>query len=70
MAKVTIEITDLPGDKVEIKMTPNFEMIAKMEDSGHALTPAHGYGIALANKAREISKSNDPTNKIIIPKIW
>lgn len=69
MAKVIIEIEDLPGDKVQIKATPNFEYIAKMEASGERLTPAHGYGIALLNKARQISQSNEPTNKIYIPKV-
>lgn len=69
MAKIVIEIEDLPNGRISIKATPNFETICKMEVSGHLLTPAHGMAVALLNEARKISKSNDPHNVIKIPKI-
>ena len=68
MAKVVIEIRDVDGGKVEVKATPNMETIFKMAESGHDLTSAHGYAFAALNTIRKESKSNDPTNKIIIPR--
>lgn len=69
MAKIIIEIENLPGDKVKITSSPTMEQMIKMEVSGDRLTPAHGYAYAMLNKCREISKSQDPTNKIIIPRL-
>jgi hypothetical protein len=56
MGKCTITIEDLPGDKVKIVVDPSFETICKMEVSGHQLTSAQGYALALMNRAREIGK--------------
>ena len=69
MAKIVIEIEDMGTDKVSVKASPNFEQIAKHEEAGNKLTPAHGYAIALLNRARQISMSNEPTNIIKIPKV-
>ena len=69
MAKVVIEIEDMPGNRVSVKATPNFETICKMDLSGHTLTSAHGYAVAMLNTARQISKSNDPKNVILIPRV-
>lgn len=60
MAKITITIEDKPEGKVGIKSEPNFETMMKMDISGEKITCAHGYAFALLNKAREISKSNNP----------
>lgn len=69
MATITITIEDSPDGKVRIKSDPSFEIMASMDLSGHDLTPAHGYAFAMLNKAREVSKSADPTNLIHIPRI-
>lgn len=69
MAEITIVVKDIEGGKVSIRATPSFEMIMKMDISGNKLTPAHGYAVALLNKAREISKSNDPRQIIQVPRL-
>lgn len=60
MAKVVIEIEDLPNGNVKITASPNFETMIKMDVSGHRLTAAHGYGIAMLNHARQESKKAGP----------
>lgn len=69
--KVTITIEDLPDDKVKITMEPTAETLMKMVTSGETLSSAAGYGLGLANKAREISKAavEDKKQKIIMPKL-
>lgn len=69
MAKVTITVEDMPNGRVSIKAEPNFETMMKLDISGHTLQPAHGLAIAMLNEARRISKSNDPTNLIKIPRL-
>ena len=68
MAKVTITIEDIGGDKVKIVASPNFETLMKIDISGNHLTPAHGYAMRLLNEARRISKLQDP-GKIKIPRL-
>ena len=60
MAKCTITITDLPGDKVQIIAEPNFATMMEIDNSGNRLTSAHGMAFALLNHARDLSKKNDP----------
>lgn len=69
--KITIEIEDLPGDKVRIISNPTGETLMKMIQSGEAQTSAMGYAIGLLNKAREISKLADKDKKQLIqmPKV-
>ena len=67
MAKVTITIEDLPGSKVKIVAEPSFEMLAKMDVSGNALTSAQGYAMYAMKKIREASKQMGPT-QIFIPR--
>lgn len=67
MAECIIRIKDLPGGKVSIEATPNFETMMKIDESGYGLTAAHGYALRLLNEARKTSKSQDPTNRILIP---
>lgn len=69
MPKITITVEDLPAGGVKIQAEPNFQTMVQMEVSGHGLSPAHGYAMAMLNRAREVSKSNDPRIKILIPKI-
>lgn len=69
MAKVTIVIEDKADGRISVVSDPNFETMCKMENSGHTLTPAHGVGIAMLNRAREISQSKQSTNIIKIPKV-
>lgn len=69
MAKVIIEIEDIPGDKVKITSNPTMETMIKMELSGDRLTSAHGYAYACLNEIRKLSKSQDPTNKLLIPRL-
>jgi hypothetical protein len=69
MAKVTISIEDLPNGKVRAVSTPSFEQLIKGEIAGSDLTSAQGYALKAMNAIREVSKSNEPTNKILIPKI-
>jgi len=68
MAKVTITITDLPGDKVEVICDPTFETMAKMNESGHPWTSAHGYALRALNAIRKAGKEKEPT-LIHIPKL-
>ncbi len=69
MAKITIEIEDTPDGKVKVRSTPNFETMCAMDMSGNTLTAAHGYAFLALNAIRHVSKSNEPQNKILIPKI-
>jgi hypothetical protein len=70
VAKVEITIEDIPGNKVSIKSNPSMETMIKMEISGsNELTSAHGYAYACLNEIRKLSKSQDPTNKLIIPRL-
>lgn len=68
MAKVIIEINDLNDGRVEIKATPNFEEMIKMDVSGATLTAAHGYGIGMLNYARSKSKEAGPL-KVGMPRL-
>lgn len=68
MAKITITIED-EGENVKIVADPTFETMAMMTQSGHILTAAHGYALAMINRVRQISKSKEPKNLIYIPKI-
>jgi len=68
VAKVTITIEDRPNGMVEMKMDPTGETLIKKQVSGEGLTSAEGYALALANRAREISKQ--PGNIVVgIPRI-
>jgi hypothetical protein len=70
LAKVEIIIEDLPDGKVKITSNPTMETMIKMEISGsRELTSAHGYAYACLNEIRKLSKSLDPTNKLIIPRL-
>jgi len=69
VAKITIEIEDFGDDKVKIKSSPTVEQMFKWEVDGQGMTNAMGYAVGMLNKCRDISKSNDPTNRIIIPKL-
>lgn len=60
MARVVIVIEDLPGDKVKVEATPNFETMMAMDISGNKLTSAHGYAFAVLNYIRKLSKQNSP----------
>lgn len=68
MAKITLTIEDLPGNKVKVVSDPNFETMMKMHVSGTPLTSAHGYALTAINAIRGESKKRAPTG-IIIPKI-
>lgn len=69
MAKITIHIEDLPGDKVKVTSDPSMETMIKMDISGNKLTSAHGYAFNLLNNFRHLGKMNDPNLKLIIPKV-
>lgn len=60
MAKIVIEIEDLPGNKVKVTSTPNFETMMAMDISGHTLTSAHGYAFKVLNTIRAESQKNSP----------
>lgn len=68
MAKVVIEIEDMPGDKVKAVMTPSFETMAMMNESGNQLTSAQAYAVFMINELRKEAKRSGPTN-ILIPRI-
>lgn len=68
MSKVLIEIEDMPGDKVAIKMSPTFETMMKKNESGFPLTSGEAYAIAAINTIRKESKHNEST-QILIPRI-
>lgn len=68
MARVTITIEDLPGNKVKVEANPNFETMMKMIDAGHDMTSAHGLALAMVNRAREESKKRGP-QKIWVPRV-
>ena len=59
MADITITIKDLPDGKVEFKSDPNFSEIAKMAQSGHELTNAHGYAMFVMNRLYESTQSKN-----------
>jgi hypothetical protein len=71
MAEITITIKDNPDGSVSIKSDPNYAVMLKIEYNrlSEKLTPAHGYAIALINKALEISRQNNPNALIKLPKI-
>lgn len=70
MAKISITVEDLDGGKVKIESNPTFETVAKMINSGgEDVTAAHGYAMAMINRAREVSKSNAPETTIWLPKV-
>lgn len=69
MAKIEIVIEDTGDGKVKVTSNPSMETMIKMDISGHKLSSAHGYAYACLNEIRRISKSSDPTNKIIIPRL-
>ena len=69
MAKITITVEDLADGGVKIVSDPNFETMLKMDNSGNDLTSAHGYALAMLNRARTVSKEVSPTNLIKIPSI-
>jgi hypothetical protein len=68
MAKVTITIEDLPGNKVKVISDPSLETMFKMNLSGGDMTSAHGYAFAALNAIRRESKTKDPS-PILIPKV-
>lgn len=68
MAKITITIEDLPGNKVSVKAEPTLETMFKMELAGDSLTSAQGYAFTALRAIREESKKQTPT-KIIIPRV-
>ena len=65
MAKITIEIEDVAGDKVSVTTTPKFSEIMQLAKAGK-LTAAHGYAVLSLNKIREAART-DPKGKIIVP---
>jgi hypothetical protein len=67
MATVTIVLTDLPENKVEVKATPTFESMIQQMDSGTALTSSQGYALAALNHIRREAQQKDPT-KVWVPK--
>jgi len=69
MAEITIKIKDLPSGGVEVKADPSFETMAKMVDSGHELTSAHGYCMAALNVIKELSKRKDDNMIVKIPRL-
>jgi hypothetical protein len=69
MAKITITVEDIANDKVQIVATPGFAEMMGLEINGSGLTPAHGYALRMLNEAMKLSRSQDPTNLIQIPKI-
>jgi hypothetical protein len=56
MAEVTIKIKDIPGGKVSVEISPNFETIMKMNLSGENLTSAQAYGVYAVRQIREEAK--------------
>lgn len=69
MAKITITIEDLPGNKVKVVSDPTFEQMAKIDLSGIAdLTSGHAYALLALRAIREESKKQGPT-PILIPRI-
>jgi len=70
MARITITVEDAADGKVKIEANPTFETVAKMINSGgEDVTAAHGYAMAMINRAREVSKSNAPETTIWLPKV-
>ena len=57
MAKITITIEDMPDGRVSTKAEPNFSFIAKLDITGHGLTPAHGYAMVALNAIRAASNA-------------
>lgn len=68
MTKITITIEDLPDGKVSVKAEPNFEMMARMDASGHGLTSAHGYALRALNAIREASREQAHSMNVYIPR--
>jgi hypothetical protein len=68
MAKITIVIEDKPEGGVEVKSDPNFETMAKMDNSGHSLTSAHGYAIFALNCIRKAGSKKNSSIIAEIPK--
>lgn len=71
MAKITITFEDKPEGGVRVVSDPTFETMMKMNNSGHALTSAHGYALAAINKILELSKRQNAGNSLLIniPKV-
>ena len=69
MAKIVITVEDDLAGGVKIVGNPGFGEIAKMINSGSTTTPAHGYAMAMYNRAREVSKDQDKKLKILIPRL-
>jgi hypothetical protein len=69
MAEVTIKIKDLDNGKVSVQAEPNFMTMAMMDESGHGLTAAHGYALAMLREVRKISKSNESNILVQIPRL-
>jgi len=69
MNTVIIEIQDLPDGKVKVTSNPTMETMIKMQVSGNELSSAHGYAYACLNQIRKISKSQDTSHKLYIPKL-
>lgn len=66
---ITITIKNLPNGQVEIQSNPSFALMAQMVESGHDLTSAHGYAMAVLNVIREIGKQKDQSTLVKIPRI-
>lgn len=69
MAKIVITVTDEADGSVKIVSDPTFETVAKMINSGEETTSAHGYAMAMVNRARTESKAADPNTKIWLPRV-
>lgn len=61
MAKITITLEDNPDGSVKMESTPKTETIAKMVQSGHETTSAHGLTLFLFRKA--LQEYNKPKRK-------
>lgn len=66
---ITMTLKNLPNGGVEIQCSPSFEMMMNMIDSGHELTPAHGYLMAAANVIRTLARNKDENMIIKVPKL-
>lgn len=67
MAKILIEIEDLPDNKVRVVATPNFDTMMRIVASGNEITSAHGYALAAMRAIRECSK--DKTITLQVPRV-
>jgi len=67
MAKITITIEDMPGDKVKTVVDPPVATIFKMIESGEEMTSAFGYAMRAVNSIQEAANDLAP-NKIYVPR--